>query len=59
MGKNAFTAQEKYELIVGFEDRQTSILDFCVQHNISKYTIKNWTYLLIASLLSSFQETFC
>nr|WP_066257825.1 helix-turn-helix domain-containing protein [Neobacillus drentensis] len=45
MAKNTFNAQEKYELIVDFEERQTSVSNFCSQYNISKETIKKWTYL--------------
>lgn len=33
MVKSAFTAQEKYELIVAFEDRQISVVDFCKNIN--------------------------
>ncbi|MBT2744254.1 helix-turn-helix domain-containing protein, partial [Bacillus sp. ISL-77] len=57
MAKSAFTAQEKYELIVAFEDRQTSILDFCVQHNISKHTIKNWIYLFQTYGIDGLQDS--
>jgi transposase len=45
MVKSTFTAQEKYELIVAFEDRQTSVPKFCSQYNISKETINKWIYL--------------
>jgi transposase len=45
MGKSAYSAQEKYELIVAFNDRQTSIQDFCSQYNISDETMKEWIYL--------------
>jgi len=45
MAKSTFTAQEKYELIVAFEDRQTSSSGFCSQYKISKGTIKKWIYL--------------
>ena len=45
MGKSAFTAQEKYELILAFNERQTSIQDFCSQYNISDETIKEWIYI--------------
>ena len=45
MTKSTFTAQEKYELIVAFEDRQTSVQRFCSQYNISKETINKWIYL--------------
>ncbi|MCM3767555.1 helix-turn-helix domain-containing protein, partial [Neobacillus niacini] len=45
MAKRAYSAQEKYELIVAFEDRQTSIKDFCRQFNISKVTVKEWISL--------------
>jgi transposase len=45
MVKSAFTAQKKYELIVAFEDRQISVLDFCRHYNISKETINKWIYL--------------
>jgi transposase len=45
MAKNTFTAQEKYELIVAFEERQTSVSKFCSQYNISKETINKWIYL--------------
>jgi transposase len=45
MGKSAYSAQEKYELIVAFNDRHTSIQDFCSQYNISDETMKEWIYL--------------
>ncbi|MBS4196998.1 helix-turn-helix domain-containing protein, partial [Lederbergia citri] len=45
MGKSAFSAQEKYELILAFNERQTSIQDFCSQYNISDETMKEWIYL--------------
>lgn len=45
MVKSAFTAQEKYKLIVAFEDRQISVVDFCKNYNISKETIHKWIYL--------------
>ena len=45
MAKSAFSAQEKYELIVAFENRQVSVRDFCLQYNISSSTIKEWIYL--------------
>lgn len=44
MGKSAFTAQQKYEVIVSYEDRKTSSIDFCRQYNISDETIKEWIY---------------
>lgn len=44
MGKSAFTAQQKYEVIVSYEDRKTSISDFCRQYNVSDETIKEWIY---------------
>ncbi|QIZ08790.1 helix-turn-helix domain-containing protein [Priestia megaterium] len=56
MANSAFTAQEKYELIVA-EDRQTSILDFCVQHNITKHTIKNWIYLFQTYGIDGLQDS--
>jgi len=45
MAKSAYSAQEKYELIVAFEDRQTSVLDFCSQYRISKSSLESWIYL--------------
>ncbi|MCM3768821.1 helix-turn-helix domain-containing protein [Neobacillus niacini] len=45
MAKRVYSAQEKHELIVAFEDRQTSIKDFCRQFNISKVTVKEWISL--------------
>lgn len=42
MGKSAFTAQEKYEIIVAYEDRRVSIRDFCRQYTISDETISEW-----------------
>jgi transposase len=45
MGKSAFSAEEKYELIVAYEERQISVRDFCRQYNISKGTMKKWIYL--------------
>jgi transposase len=44
MVKSAYSAQEKYELIVAYENRQTSVRDFCGQNNISKATLKEWMY---------------
>ncbi|WP_416235925.1 transposase, partial [Psychrobacillus psychrodurans] len=44
MGKSAFTAQQKYEVIVSYEDRKTSSIDFCRQYNVSDETIKEWIY---------------
>lgn len=45
MVKNSFSAQERYELIVSYEDRQTSVLDFCRQYNVHKKTLHKWIYL--------------
>nr|WP_233713312.1 helix-turn-helix domain-containing protein [Lederbergia citri] len=45
MAKSIYSAQEKYELIMAFEDRQTSVKDFCREHNISKLTLNKWVYL--------------
>lgn len=45
MAKSDYSAQEKYELIMAFKERQISIRDFCVQKNISKETIKKWIFL--------------
>ncbi|MBT2724680.1 helix-turn-helix domain-containing protein [Bacillus sp. ISL-46] len=45
MAKSAYTAQEEYELIMAYLDRQTFIPDFCCQNNISKNTIKKWMFL--------------
>jgi transposase len=45
MAKSAYSAQEKYELILAYEDRETSVRDFCRQYNISKGTMKKWIYL--------------
>jgi transposase len=45
MSKSAYSAQEKYELIVAFTDRQTSAQDFCHEHNLSDETMKEWIYL--------------
>ena len=45
MAKSTFTALEKYELIVAYEDRQSSVPRFCSQYNISKETINKWIYL--------------
>lgn len=44
MGKSAFSAQEKYEIIVAYEDRKISVRDFCRQYTISDKTIKEWIY---------------
>ncbi|MCZ8535560.1 transposase, partial [Psychrobacillus psychrodurans] len=38
------TAQQKYEVIVSYEDRKTSSIDFCRQYNVSDETIKEWIY---------------
>jgi transposase len=43
--KSAYSAQEKYELIVAYEDRQVSSRDFCRQYNIARKTIMRWIYL--------------
>ncbi|WP_411675477.1 IS3 family transposase [Bacillus sp. S3] len=45
MGKSAFSAQEKYELILAFNERQTSIQGFCSHYNISDEAMKEWIYL--------------
>jgi transposase len=45
MTKNTYYAQEKYELIVAYEQRQTSVRDFCRQYNISQVIIKKCLYL--------------
>ena len=45
MAKSAYSAQEKYELIVAFKNRQASVRDFYLQYNISQSTIKDWIYL--------------
>ena len=57
MAKNAYTAQEKYELIMAYEDRQTSVRDFCHQHNISKKTIKRWIYLYQSYGMNGLQDS--
>jgi transposase len=44
MGKSAFSAQEKYELIVAYENRKISVRDFCRQYSVSDETIKEWIY---------------
>jgi transposase len=45
MAKSAYSAKEKYELIVAYENRQTSARHFFRQYNISKGTINKWIYL--------------
>lgn len=45
MAKSAYSAQEKYDLIIAFENRQSSIQDFCRQYTISKKTVERWVYL--------------
>jgi len=45
MAKSAYSPEGKYDLIVAFENRQSSIPDFCRQYNISKPTIEKWIYL--------------
>lgn len=45
MAKSAYSTQEKYELIVAFENRQTSVRDFCRQFNIDQATIRTWIHL--------------
>lgn len=45
MAKSAYSALEKYELIVAYENRQTSARHFFRQYNISKGTINKWIYL--------------
>jgi len=45
MAKSAYSGQEKFELIVSYEDRQTSIRDFCRQYKISEDKLKTWIYL--------------
>ncbi|WCK54298.1 helix-turn-helix domain-containing protein [Aneurinibacillus sp. Ricciae_BoGa-3] len=44
MAKSAYSAQEKYALIVAYENRQTTVADFCLEYNISKLTITEWVY---------------
>lgn len=45
MAKSKYSAQEKYELIVSYEDRQVSSREFFRQHNIAKKTMVRWIYL--------------
>jgi transposase len=45
MPKSVYSAQEKYDLIIAYENRQSSVQDFCFQHNLSDETIKEWIYL--------------
>ncbi|MCJ8005859.1 transposase-like protein [Lederbergia wuyishanensis] len=45
MAKRTYSAQEKYELIIAYENRQTSIKDFCLEQSIPKKTIQEWVYL--------------
>jgi transposase-like protein len=45
MAKSAYSAQEKYELIVAYENKQISARDFYRQYRISDATIKKWIYL--------------
>lgn len=45
MAYRAYSAQEKYEMIVAYEGRQTSASDFYRQYNISKVTMNEWIYL--------------
>jgi transposase len=45
MAKSAYSAQEKYELIVAYEHRQISSRAFCRQHNIARKTMMRWIYL--------------
>ncbi|MFC4798595.1 IS3 family transposase [Neobacillus sp. GCM10023253] len=56
MAKSAYTAREKYELIMAYEDRQTSARDFCSQHNISRKTIERWIYLYCTYGMDGLQE---
>jgi transposase len=44
MAKSAYSAQEKYAIIVAYENRQTTVADFCREYNISKRTITEWVY---------------
>jgi transposase len=57
MAKSAYTAQERYELILSFEDRQTSVKDFCHQHNISKKTLNRWVYLYQSYGMDGLQDS--
>lgn len=45
MGKSAYSAQEKLELIIAHQDRKTSIKIFCGQNKITEDTINKWIYL--------------
>ncbi|WP_400241628.1 IS3 family transposase [Niallia sp. JL1B1071] len=45
MAKNAYSAQEKFEIIMAYVDRQTSISDFCQQYGISTRALHDWLYL--------------
>jgi len=45
MAKSAYSALEKYELIIAYENRQISTQDFYKQNNISKDTLNKWIYL--------------
>lgn len=45
MAKSAYTALEKYDLIISFQNRQVTVRDFLQQNNISKDTLNNWIHL--------------
>ncbi|WP_442870438.1 helix-turn-helix domain-containing protein [Aneurinibacillus sp. Ricciae_BoGa-3] len=44
IAKIAYSVQEKYALIVAYQNRQTSVPDFCREYNISKRTSNEWVY---------------
>ncbi|MGN6618841.1 MAG: IS3 family transposase [Ilyomonas sp.] len=45
MAKSAYSAQEKLELIITYQDRKTSIQVFCQQQKITEDTLNKWIYL--------------
>lgn len=44
MAYRAYSAQEKYEMVVAYEGRQTSAREFYREYKISKKTMKEWIY---------------
>jgi transposase len=57
MVKRAFSAEEKYELIVAYENRQTSARHFFRQNNIAQDTINKWIYLFQTYGMDGLEES--
>lgn len=45
MAKSVYSAQEKLEFIIKYQNRKSSIQAFCQQHKITEDTLNKWIYL--------------